>query len=414
MSVSTTLWNPPVNYESQFEKDLACEDILPACRRLALYVCKMLCKDTTSTDANGLSDADVDGFTCALFSMSKNENASEYTRAEVALLYDVMLGYFDARLGTEETLSIHWRVDYAPDGEFAQLLSHGKGVIRAFRESCTPKEPELPKNWGFGAKCSYVASNGCACVIRCYGKPSIVINNQGDVFDKDPWVTFYESDDPVDEIVAKTFKPKCDVELKEKFINRDIVRKMGYTFEKDGVWMAKTKNWGILSYLIESVGSDISHETGHKVMNIAAKFGCIQYEIIRQLLKVGVPIIDVSEGYPSCSDPLYLIISEASVSDLFDFLKDLKSVPRGVSKDVLHYFCGSVSNFLKHIHDDNRVHNAINQLFLLWVKLNKEGQSTRDLCAEFVENVLAYNKRTRYADPKYYDWLATSFLEEYN
>jgi len=229
---------PMIDPTSNFEKDIRSIDILPACYRLALFICKMLINERFN-DVAAILDvgSSVTVFGGGLLAMA-NETKVGYTRGEIALLYDIMINYFDEKIKeksdiTKETLTVNWYVDYSPEYDFAEILSKGYKHIEKLRKESGG--PHLPKGFGVGYKRSYNARGGCASISKPYGDSDIIIDNNGDALNEDPWKTFFDSGDPKHEDIANArirFKNGTVCDLTASRVTNDSLRKIRI-FQRD-------------------------------------------------------------------------------------------------------------------------------------------------------------------------------------
>ena len=313
---------PDVDPESNLEKDLRAETV-SAPRRLALYITNRLASVKESV-AVELLKAGVDPVG-AYIVMGIDEDTVKYTRSEAAILYDEFLKAIAALQvksswdgkplsKSEDELTINWSVDYGPDRDFYEILHAANVAITANRAATGG--PKTPKSWGVGMKCSYYASDGCAKFQK------YVIDNKGCLMEENPWETFLKSGLPSDEVIAKQLQPKIPQDIEKRFVNCSIVQKMGYTFEKDAVLLARTANWGVVSELIETVKSDVPQKEGFKVLREAGRrYGNgIQWSIIKQLSNAGLPLLEKKSYYED--EALFNIFEDPDDFKLSNFLEE--------------------------------------------------------------------------------------------
>ena len=300
---------------TKFEEDLlhAAEGgHLPAVKRLALLICKLQNVDVFSSAAEMAEKcSEQAGFLVYL----GNKNTVAPTAAEIAPLYDKFLAAFDRMIvesnrynkpKTLETLSVHWRVDYGPEGEFADILREWHKEIKEAREKV--EGAMLPMGWGVGIKCSYIAQDGCA------KHRDNVVDHDGSLLEVDPWEVFYHSEIQADEARAKSLEPTIPQAISHKFCHREIIRHMGYTLEKDAISLAQAGNWGLVNLLIKEAKT-ISPEAGLAILRQAVTGK--ELETCQLLLKAGVSLYSPLEL-------LFQMVREWEADDLIKMLDTAK------------------------------------------------------------------------------------------
>ncbi len=182
--------------------------LIPQMFPKSLFICRRQ-NQAVFNDVSGMLDA-AGGIAAGLLSLA-NENSVEYTRGEIAIMYDAFVRSFDTIVTernsrgwgdsntTLDNLTLHWHVDYGPDHELADIMRAATKPIRENREAtCGPK---LPMGWGLGFKCSYIVKDGCATY------EGSVIDHSGNALSEDPWHTFYKSENSADEQRAHELMP---------------------------------------------------------------------------------------------------------------------------------------------------------------------------------------------------------------
>jgi len=407
---------PAVDPNSAFEKALASTDPIPADSRLCLYVCKRM-TDASFSDAVSIVGAmggDVNAcFAGAMMGMI-DSNTVSYTRAEVAIVYDSLMDSIKrnikSRYSTEDDIFISWHVDYAPNRDLADPLHEAGKIIKDAREASNG--PKTPSSWGVGMKCNYTVRDGCAMFEQH------VIDFKGIKCKINPWVKFYESRDIDDGRMAELLQPKRPYDVNIKFINRDIAENMNYTFEKNVLDMCKTKNWGIVSYLIETVVNNIPPTIGFDVLGLSASAygsGEIQWDIINQLFAAGLPILDLSGKYLRTNTPLFSIIQYGEGYILEKFLQNITvpKVPR--NGDLLDEIERGLVYGLIYRYQDKKYERYENQIFehvvRMWISMHKQNdvklkkKDKVQFALELYKKIIEYSNDSSFRSPKFMEFV---------
>lgn len=260
-----------------FEEQLArakAGEFTPPDLRLALYIClKQSSKDILEDDLFEKSNP-VSSF----FVSKGNKERQEMTREEIAILYNEFLN----RFACIDTSEIYWSIDYAPQGDLADIIRAGHGKIEEARKLVNG--PKLPLGWGIGAKCFYTVTEGCAKF------NDFVIGHDGRLLKENPWEVFYRTNSPADEKIAKELQPTTPFDIKLKMINREIVARLNYNFVEHAQDLSHAENWGVVGHLIEINQGKILSEVGFSVLYRASQVK--KWTICQALFAAGLPAFE--------------------------------------------------------------------------------------------------------------------------
>lgn len=190
------------------------------------------------------------------------------------------------------------------------------------------KAKRLRQAGGLGIKCSYIACEGCAKY------EDSVIDHDGSLLTEDPWETFYTSENPADEARAKSLEPTIPQEIKAKFEHRTIIRKMGYTLEKDAITLAKAGNWGLVNHLIKETKTPIPQAVAFALLQEAV---CSQnVQACQALFKTGLPLYSAQEGSAA---PFFQMIREWEARKINSILEavELPQEAHDTFKDAIYH-----------------------------------------------------------------------------
>lgn len=348
-----------IESQNNFERDLVSKKTLPACRRLALYICKIQLEEMPNDMAK----------------------AKPWTREEVAVLYDIFLKHFASLLRpkkdgkkpmfeSEESIVFSWSVDYHADYQLGPLLREWCLEIEKRR-----KGSPIPFHFGhcnLDYKCTYCVQDGCAYL------NTWIIGLHGDVLDEDPWITFFEDEKPESYALAKKVRPKRSFEMDCKFFNRDICRKMGFTLD-DAILLAETENLGVLSHVIRYPGGKhLSRNAQFKLLAILSHH--MNWELIELCLKKGMKVFDTGADY-FCRAPLDIMLEKLQSHELrFLTTKYKDSFPFNLREDqrkcILHILKGAAYIRLQGLkscgENTGRAFEIMNSLLRVWFLVNRE------------------------------------------
>ena len=320
---------------------------IPAPERLALFVCRSL-GGGKENDMDDMATKGIGLFGAALVDMG-NDNTKNATFEEVGYLFEMFVelftekrkelkeknqrdlrvrGYyirtaeneneisdeFDKIRKLENEISVFWSVDYGPTGDFNKILVAWKDKINNMRKA--NGENPLPKTMGVGFKCNYISDRGCARF------DNTVIQMDGNLTKENPWETFYKTGIKADKEFAEKLQPEMPAEWASKFMNRDIISKIGYTVS-DAIVLANNQNWGVVEHLFTE--NKIPINIGFKVLEIAAR--AKYWNIFMLMYKKQFPIVNPFAKHFYYSE-FYNLFKGADIYTLNSILKSTLNIPK--------------------------------------------------------------------------------------